>query len=181
MTNTFQPAKPPLPTEFRKPLIQGLSLPDEFYWVLPDPALLAGMQLPGLDTPWMSLHSQGFRWVACLCSDRPIYDPSPLEFLVTLELSDLFEASVPDDPEMEEKAIHLIASAVVSKLENMEGVIVHCAGGRGRTGTVIGAVLKKLGYRTSEIITFLDNVHLARNKPGWPESPWQQEVIERTA
>jgi protein-tyrosine phosphatase len=121
----------------------------------------------------------GFRWIACLCSDRPIYDPHPIEFLVTLELSDLVEDPAPAAPEMEAKAVSLIATSIVGKLRKNEGVIVHCAGGRGRTGTVLGVTLKKLGYPNEEILSFLNSVNIARNKPGWPESPWQQQVVEQ--
>ncbi len=48
--------------------------------------------------------------------------------------------------------------------------MVHCHGGTGRTGTVLGCVLRELGVQAAEVIDFLDRVHKARGKPGWPES-----------
>ncbi len=56
--------------------------------------------------------------------------------------------------------------------------MVHCHGGTGRTGTVLGCVLRELGVQAAEVIDFLDRVHKARGKPGWPESSWQRELVE---
>lgn len=161
--------------------VRGLRVPNEFYWVLDQPAPLAGMSLPSsaLDS-WNDLHEKGFTWVVCLCSEHPRYNPAPLKRLVTVELCDLVETDLPEDPQREEEEIRLIADKVVEKLRGGEGVIVHCAGGRGRTGTVLGVTLRLLGYSTPEILAFLNEVHLARLKPGWPESPWQEAVVART-
>jgi protein-tyrosine phosphatase len=137
------------------------------------------MTLPPRNTPWDRLYELGFRHVACLCSERPLYDPTPLEWLVTAELCDLAEVPLPEDPVAEERAIRLISRAVQAKLSAGEGVIVHCAGGRGRTGTVLGCAMRGLGYPADEVVRFLDEVHRFRGKPGWPEAPWQQEVVER--
>jgi len=156
-----------------------LEVPAQFYWVKSSPAPLAGMTLPPRDTPWRHLHEAGFRRVACLCSERPIYNPVPLEWLVAVELCDLFEKPLPEDPAAEERAIRLISRAVVGCLTKGEGVIVHCAGGRGRTGTVLGCVLRELGHSAAEIVAFLDAVHKRRGKPGWPEAAWQREVVAR--
>ena len=48
------------------PLITGLAVPDEFYWVLQQPAPLAGMSYPSSRTPWQDLAAAGFRHVVCL-------------------------------------------------------------------------------------------------------------------
>jgi len=137
------------------------------------------MQLPSSDTPWEELYQKGFRWIACLCSDQPLYDPSPLRPLVAVELCDLAEVALPEDPEMEERAIRIISDAVVQRLQQDEGVIVHCAGGRGRTGTVIGSTLVKMGYPPTEVIAYLNALHGDRGKAGWPESQWQSDVVKR--
>lgn len=170
----------PLPSDFRAPEILGLQIPDQFYWLRSAQPPLAGMQLPSSNTPWEELYRNGFRWIACLCSDQPLYDPSPLRSLVSVELCDLAEVALPKVPEKEERIIRIIADAVVQRLRQGEGVIVHCAGGRGRTGTVLGCVLRELGRSAEEIIVFLDAVHKLRGKPGWPEAEWQGEVVERT-
>lgn len=167
---TAQPALP----------FSGLEVPRDFYWVLQAhaPAPLAGMALPPRGTPWDRLHDLSFRHAVCLCSDRPVYDPSPLQWIVAVELCDLAELPLPEDPDTEERDIRLISRAVQTKLAAGEGVIVHCAGGRGRTGTVLGCVLRGLGYGATEVVAFLDAVHRLRGKPGWPEADWQQRVVE---
>ncbi len=160
--------------------IAGLEVPDEFYPVLASPAALAGMVLPRLPGPdWESLHLAGFRWVLCLCADVPRYDPAPLAHLAKVELTDLIDGGEPEDPEMEERGIHILGNWVYERLCVGEGVVVHCAGGRGRTGTVIGVVLRKFGFSPEEIVDHLVTIHRARGKPGWPESAWQRGVVER--
>lgn len=116
----------------------------------------------------------GFRWVACLASSRANsgYDPFPLETLLAVELTDLCDGLTPDDPGAETKESRSIASRVLEKLQTGEGVIVHCAGGRGRTGTVLGVVLKMLGIEDEEILGFLNRVHQLRGTAGWPEAEW---------
>jgi hypothetical protein len=168
---TCQPALP----------FPGLEVPGQFHWVLQSPAPLAGMSLPPRGTPWEPLHDLGFRQVVCLCSDRPVYDPAPLEWIVAVELCDLAEVPLPEDPDTEERDIRLISRAIQRKLAAGEGVIVHCAGGRGRTGTVIGCVLRGLGYSANEVVEFLDAVHKRRGKSGWPEADWQRLVVERSS
>lgn len=173
-----EPLDPDLQSAFPLP---GIEVPRQFYWANTSPAPLAGMELPRGAMPWEQLHVAGFRKVACLCSERPLYDPSPLQWLVALELCDLVEQPLPEDPVAEEKAIRLIARAIVAALGKGEGVIVHCAGGRGRTGTVLGCVLRELGHGADEVVAYLDAVNRRRGKDGWPEAAWQREVVEREA
>jgi protein-tyrosine phosphatase len=181
MPFTFSRPDRPLPDDHRCPEIEGLNVPGQFFWVRADRPPLAGMQLPSKDIPWEALHQLGFRWIACLCSERPFYDPFPIERLVSVELCDLVETELPEDPEVEERTFGLIADAILGKLEKGEGVIVHCAGGRGRTGTLLGIVLVRLGYSAAEAISFLDQVHRSRGKDGWPESKWQSDVVKRAS
>lgn len=165
------------------PAVPGWQVPQQLYWVLAEPAPLAGMQWPrraGKEC-WKALFAAGFRWVLCLSSERPRsgYDPVPLEILQAVELTDLDECEAPAEPEREEALIRSLASAIVHRLKAGEGVVVHCAGGRGRTGTVLGVVLRNLGLAGSEVVGFLDKVHRRRGTHGWPEAHWQREVVQR--
>jgi protein tyrosine phosphatase (PTP) superfamily phosphohydrolase (DUF442 family) len=163
------------------PAIQGLAVPYDFYWVLQHPAPLAGMPYPSSRMPWTELAAAGFRHVICLEGHGPAYDPSPLSMSQRTNLQDLYGGAVPHDPEREEKLVHEAAHAVVSKLQAGEGVVVHCAGGTGRTGTVIGCVLRFLGVASVQVITYLDHLHQARGRLGWPESAWQSQVVQRVS
>jgi hypothetical protein len=69
------------------------------------------------------------------------------------------------------------ASATRALLDDGLGVIVHCAGGTGRSGTVVGAVLVSLGGAPDTVTAWLDAVHILRGRPGWPESPWQTDAL----
>ena len=163
------------------PAIPGLAVPYDFYWVLRHPAPLAGMQYPSPRTPWPELAAAGFRHVICLEGHGPAYDPSPLNVSQRTSLQDLYGGSVPHDPEREERLIHEAAHAVVSQLQAGEGVVIHCAGGTGRTGTVIGCVLGFLGAASVQVIAYLDHLHQARGRSGWPESAWQSQVVQRVS
>jgi hypothetical protein len=125
------------------------------------------------------MSSIGFRWVICACSQDPGYDPFPLKFLARIRLMDLSDGGQPDNARAEFERIEGIASKAFSKLKE-GGILIHCEGGRGRTGTIVGAILRRCGYGAAEVVHFLDGAYVAAGKlKGWPESPWQSQVIER--
>jgi len=171
MLNLIEPAN--------MPLILGLAVPYEFYWVLQQPAPLAGMAYPSSRTPWPGLAECGLRHVVNLAAHGPTYDPAPLALAHATPLADLFGGHDPLHPGPEERLIHLATDVVVDLLRAGEGVLVHCVGGTGRTGTVIGCALRLLGVPTVAVLAYLDALHKARGAHGWPESPWQAEVVAR--
>ena len=148
--------------------VAGLETPRDLYTVLASPAPLAGMPHPAEETPWGALASLGFRHVVCLTTRAPRYEPAPLGLLHAVELEDLYGGLDPVDPEREGREIERTARIVLAALRRSEGVLVHCQGGTGRTGTVIGVVLRGLGYSSAEVVDYLDAIHRARGKRGWP-------------
>lgn len=159
------------------PPVAGLRVPDELYWVLRAPAALAGMRLPDLTWPWQAIHESG---LSDLVSLHPYsHDPAPLTPIFSAHLQDLAHGGPPRDPEHELRLIREAVRATIQSLRAGRGVLVHCCGGRGRTGTVLGCVLRELGYGGEVVVAYLNEVHKARGKPGWPESPWQGDVVRR--
>lgn len=161
------------------PPIPGLLMPYAFYWVLQEPAPLAGMPYPSPRTPWTAIAEAGFTHVVCLTESPPAYDPAPLNLLHAVELEDLVFGDPPREPEQEASRIREATTAVIGALQVGEGVVVHCYGGRGRAGTVLGCILRALGYEAGEVCDYLDRLHKARGKTGWPEAEWQAEIVGR--
>ncbi|MEW6567031.1 MAG: hypothetical protein AB1449_02470 [Chloroflexota bacterium] len=160
------------------PRIDGLRVPHDFYWIFSDPVPLAGMAFPSWPPMWQRLFTLGFRHVVCLTHDRPPYDPSPLSILFSVQMEDLIGQPQPLDPAGEARRVEGAVAAALSRLGLGEGVIVHCAAGTGRTGTVLGCMLRRLGMPGRETIRYLDRVNRQRGQDGWPESPWQAAMVE---
>jgi protein-tyrosine phosphatase len=75
--------------------------------------------------------------------------------------------------------IRAAVHAIVQSLRARRGVVVHCWGGRGRTGTVLGCALRELGHDGEAVVAYLNRVHVARGEEGWPESSWQGDLVRR--
>ena len=161
------------------PPVEGVTIPQELYWVLSHPAPLAGMRYPRPGFPWAALARSGFSRVVRLTSDGTSYDPRPLQVAYSAQLEDLVHGSSPRSPRQELQLIREAVGVIREALAHGEGVVVHCAGGRGRTGTVLGATLVSLGFAPAEVVAHLDLVHKARGTSGWPESPWQSGILLR--
>lgn len=159
------------------PRVPGFATPGDLYCVTQAPAPLFGMPYPWR-VDWRGLYGAGVRGVVCLASAHPDYDPSPVELIAAVELTDLIGGGPPPDPAAELTAIRAQVDVVVAHLERGRGVAVHCVGGRGRTGTVLGCVLVRLGHAPAEVVRYLDALHRTRGKSGWPEADWQAGVVE---
>jgi hypothetical protein len=166
----------PIPPEALR-FVQGLDSPRRFYQVLRAPAPLAGMPFPERPS-WKAIAAAGFESLVCLTSDTPLYDPSPLRVLRAVKFKDLVGGTRPDDPEREADLLRDVVQAVVAELRAGRGAVVHCAGGTGRTGTVIACTLAALGMPEVDVLKYMTTVNAARGKsPGWPESDWQKRQV----
>lgn len=160
--------------------IGELAVPADLYWVAREPVPLAGMAYPGR-VDWRRLACEGIGHVVCLSHDDPPYDPTPCS-LTAVALENLFAGGSPREPEREEALVLAAAGVVVASIRAGTGVAVHCLGGRGRAGTVIGAAVVQLGHDPDEVVDHLHRLHVHRGrKDGWPESAWQEAVVRAAA
>ncbi len=164
-----------LPPGAHTGFLGNLCVPDDLYWIAREPVALAGMSYPGR-ADWSLLHEHGIGHVVCLSHEAPAYDAAPCT-ITAVRLQDLVSGGDPDDPERERARVEVAAADVVDHLRRGVGVAVHCMGGRGRTGTVVGVALVTLGHDPVDVVEHLDRVARARGRRGWPESPWQADVV----
>lgn len=161
------------------PVIEGIRIPRNFYVVLKEPVPLAGMSYPGERTPWEKIGNAGFSGLVCLCDSEVSYNPYPLKVLFSAELEDLHYGNAPYDPEIQEWLVRKVANVIKREMGAGKGIVVHCVGGIGRTGTVLGCILKDLGFSADEVISYLDNINKLRGVKGWPETKWQAEMVRK--
>jgi hypothetical protein len=156
-----------------------LAVPAELYWVTRAPTPLAGMSYPRRQC-WEDLRAAGLDHVVCLTHAEAPYDCAPL-VVTAVRLQDLYARTEPDDPEQELAQTLVAAELVVDRMHAGEGVVVHCHAGRGRTGTVIGCALVRLGHDPETVVDWLHRVQRTRGKRGWPEQAWQEQVVRGSA
>lgn len=166
-----------LPPGARPGFLGSVSVPGDLWWVCVDPTPLAGMAYPRIGT-WEALADAGFRHVVDLTRDTAKYDPAPLTGHATA-LADLVVRRRPPDPDGDEARIRTAAGIVVDCWRAGEGVVVHCRGGRGRTGAVLGSALVRLGHEPDAVVEWLHQVQRTRGRRGWPEQRWQADVVSR--
>lgn len=155
--------------------IGELCIPDDLYWIARTPTALAGMAYPGR-ADWTLLREHGIGHVVCLTADTPPLDYAPCT-VTAIRLQDLVSGGAPQHPDEERARVDNAAADVVAHLERDIGVAVHCMGGRGRTGTVIGVALVQLGHDADDVVDYLHRSAVGRGRRGWPESPWQAATV----
>ncbi len=155
------------------PVFDAVRVPKDLYFIKMEPTPLAGMPCPRPAFPWDSLSLLGFQHVVCLAGDDPGYDPAPLKVIAAGRCFD------PAKSKAQPRKVRKLVSLVIDRLSSGEGVIVQCGDGRGWSGTILGCVLRQLGYDTDTVVSYLDEIQRARGEDGWPESQWQEEAVRR--
>jgi hypothetical protein len=167
-----------LPPGARPGFIGPIAVPGDLWWVCLEPTPLAGMAYPRRGA-FQALATVGIDHIVDLTRDTPRYDPAPLHSYST-KLSDLIARRRPPDADGDEARIRAAADLVAAWWQAGEGVAVHCHGGRGRTGSVLGVALVQLGHDPEVVVEWLHRGQRARGRRGWPEQRWQAEVVLAT-
>jgi protein tyrosine phosphatase len=134
------------------------------------------MPYPDHEVQWDAVEVAGIDLVIDLSQFSPSYK-CRIERL-SAPLEDLVGGRMPRDPEGQRNVVRTIVAEVSAARRAGKGVLVHCDGGRGRTGTVLGAFLVTLGMSPQMVERWLDNLHRQRGRDGWPESRWQSDLLQ---
>ncbi|MDC7218987.1 MAG: hypothetical protein PQJ59_03540 [Spirochaetales bacterium] len=144
-------------------------------------AILAGMPKPGTDRElWDVMARKDLNSILCLTDNEAPYTPEKgVSLLAEKQLLDHFDVS-DEALEKEARIIEELAAKGADALAKGESVVAHCRGGTGRTGTVIGGILRLLGYTWEETEAALISGNVLRGKypGGWPESEWQRNLVK---
>ncbi len=142
-------------------------------WPLLSQPPVAGMPYPNMsEREWRELAEMGYKRVLALHRRKSgDYDCSPLERLDPIELEDQIHRQRPSHPDREWDRIDAAVHAVLDSIDDEVGIVVHCEGGRGRTGTVLACVLRELGLPAECARKEVER------RGGELESPWQRAVV----
>ena len=138
--------------------------PRRYDWIIE--GKLAASSYPRDDDHLRALHTAGVRALVTL-HERPV-DQEKLDALGIAAR----HYSVQDFAAPSLDQIEAAVAFIERKLAAGEGVAVHCAAGRGRTGTVIACYLVHQGYTPAEAIA-----HVRSQRPGSVETGEQQAIV----
>src|SRR5262245_21049383 len=142
----------------------SMSAPDNFTWI--EKPLLAAHAKPQDAEELAWLREQGIELVVTLTED-----PLRRDWLSDASLLALHVPVIDmEAPTLEQ--VQQILSAVKKAQEHKMGVAVHCAYGRGRTGTVLACYFVDKGMSAREAIR-----HVRKLRPGSIETPEQEDLI----
>jgi len=87
--------------------------------------------------------------------------------------------SLPDGTAPDPHTMQIMLTWIDAGLYGKGSVFVHCAGGCGRTGTLVGCWLARHGIAEGEaVVDYLDELRIAAGlPPGCPETPAQRQLI----
>ena len=170
---------PPTPEEIGKPFLNS-------YWVIPD-KFLAG-SYPAMD----DLHSIRKRFTTFLKSGINHF----IDLTVVNELPEYYGILMDEATELNLEAKHqrfsimdkglpsksgmtTILDAIDAALDERHKVYLHCWGGVGRTGTVVGCYLVRHGMRGREAVDHLAEIYATSGQSRFhPNSPETREQVD---
>jgi len=155
------------------------ALPGRCYWVIPDRFLAGSFPYnPGIDNPHdflLNLLGNKIDAFIDLTEEDELVHYQPV--LAGLTGKDILymrfaivDYSIPELEEMQQ-----IVSTINSLLEAGQRIYLHCRGGIGRTGTVVGCWLKNQGYDSETALAELSQLFSASNAARFTSSPETKE------
>ncbi len=164
----------------------GKTLPDQIdpykpYRVLGGKAPLFGMPHPSVargegDLLFAALYKAGVRLVIDLVN----HDSYPAYAHADMDRKCFPVTDRGPINDQEQVVLQQAVNEACKVLNKGHGVVIHCHGGTGRTGTVIGCILSRLKKGSGdEIVAWLDKLNKARGKNnGWPEARVQGDLVK---
>lgn len=122
------------------------------------PGRLLLHSMPGryeaIESVWTQVRNEAVRAIVCLAEKDELQEKSS-EYLQALEAGTVpclvLAFEIPDRGAPEDRdAFWALAGAVAKRLQSGEAVLIHCAGGVGRTATLAISVLLALGEPLSD-------------------------------
>jgi len=92
--------------------------------------------------------------------------------------------AIPDTSVIDDAGYDRILAHIRAELDAGHRVFVHCWGGKGRTGTVVGAwLIAQDGVGHPEVLDRMQELRIGTRKAGQPvpDTPEQAEVLRRRA
>jgi protein-tyrosine phosphatase len=107
-----------------------------------------------IESVWTQVRNEAVRAIVCLAEKDELQEKSS-EYLQALEAGTVpclvLAFEIPDRGAPEDRdAFWALAAAVAKRLQSGEAVLIHCAGGVGRTATLAISVLLALGEPLSD-------------------------------
>jgi atypical dual specificity phosphatase len=139
-------------------------MPPGFSWVIPN--RLAGLAFPSDSTDFIWLRDNGVQLLISLTEDIPRRQWINEAGLMAVHVP------VPDMTAPSLQQLEQILETIEKAHTANMGVAIHCAAGRGRTGTVLAAYLINQGASPSEAM------HKVRTmRPGSIETSEQEDIL----
>ena len=147
------------------------------FWEIPGlPAPFSGMPYPTTEKIRL-IPFPRYQGIFCLADEETDYESAPLRQLGRVYLEDLSSGGNPVDRVGEGMLTIRVIREIVSEIIAGRGVVVHCWGGRGRSGFIAAGVLVAFGCTPEKARNIVNRATTKAGLGPWPESDWQFKFL----